>query len=178
VSSFLSSQLPLTLSVSLTESRFEEINESEIEKKSLKRPRESEVSEKDGKAQAQSKLSKAEKKKLKKLKDESGAAVAVGAEAQNKQKKVAEPKKEEKEKKKDGESKPVQPKAAAQELAGGVKIVDSKKGTGPQAKKGNTVSMRYIGKLQNGNTFDSNTKGKPVRVLCCSGPSACHAQIR
>ncbi|KAF7361795.1 Peptidylprolyl isomerase [Mycena venus] len=38
---------------------------------------------------------------------------------------------------------------------------NTKVGTGPAAKKGNTVSMRYIGKLQNGKIFDSNTKGKP-----------------
>lgn len=53
------------------------------------------------------------------------------------------------------------PKAATKELAGGIKIKDTKVGTGPQAKKGNNVSMRYIGKLENGEIFDSNTKGKP-----------------
>ena len=36
----------------------------------------------------------------------------------------------------------------------GVKIDDKKLGTGPAAKKGNKVSMRYIGKLQDGKVFD------------------------
>ena len=29
------------------------------------------------------------------------------------------------------------------------------------AKPGNRVSMRYVGKLQNGSIFDANTKGRP-----------------
>ena len=36
-----------------------------------------------------------------------------------------------------------------------------KSGTGPIAKAGNRVSMRYVGKLQTGSIFDANTKGKP-----------------
>lgn len=40
-------------------------------------------------------------------------------------------------------------------------IEDKKTGTGPTAKPGQRVSMRYVGKLQNGSIFDSNTKGKP-----------------
>ncbi|RVD85981.1 uncharacterized protein DFL_004278 [Arthrobotrys flagrans] len=43
----------------------------------------------------------------------------------------------------------------------GVKIEDHKLGTGPEAKKGQKVSMRYIGKLTDGKVFDSNKKGKP-----------------
>lgn len=43
----------------------------------------------------------------------------------------------------------------------GVTIMDSKVGTGPAAKMGSRLSMRYIGKLENGKIFDSNTKGKP-----------------
>jgi len=43
-----------------------------------------------------------------------------------------------------------------------VKITDVKVGTGPQAKKGKMVSMRYVGKLTNGKVFDSNSKGKPL----------------
>jgi FKBP-type peptidyl-prolyl cis-trans isomerase len=49
------------------------------------------------------------------------------------------------------------------ELPNGLKIQDAKVGDGPQAKKGMKVSMRYIGKLEDGKVFDSNTKGKPVR---------------
>lgn len=43
----------------------------------------------------------------------------------------------------------------------GVKIDDKKLGKGVAAKSGNTVSMRYIGKLEDGKVFDSNKKGKP-----------------
>jgi FK506-binding nuclear protein len=37
---------------------------------------------------------------------------------------------------------------------GGVTIDDKKLGNGPAAKNGNTVSMRYIGKLEDGKVFD------------------------
>ncbi|TKA83097.1 hypothetical protein B0A55_00869 [Friedmanniomyces simplex] len=44
----------------------------------------------------------------------------------------------------------------------GVTIDDKKLGTGPAAKKGDRVGMRYIGKLLKDNKqFDSNTRGKP-----------------
>ncbi|PKS07937.1 hypothetical protein jhhlp_006548 [Lomentospora prolificans] len=43
----------------------------------------------------------------------------------------------------------------------GVTIDDRKVGTGRGAKNGDTVGMRYIGKLQNGKQFDANKKGKP-----------------
>lgn len=42
-------------------------------------------------------------------------------------------------------------------LQDGVKVDDRKLGTGPVAKKGDKVSMRYIGKLADGKVFD----GKP-----------------
>ncbi|PKY03084.1 hypothetical protein P168DRAFT_319628 [Aspergillus campestris IBT 28561] len=43
----------------------------------------------------------------------------------------------------------------------GVKIDDKKLGSGAAAKSGNTIAMRYIGKLEDGKVFDSNKKGKP-----------------
>ncbi|KAK6348622.1 peptidylprolyl isomerase fpr4 [Orbilia javanica] len=43
----------------------------------------------------------------------------------------------------------------------GVKIEDHKIGSGPEVRKGQKVSMRYIGKLTDGKMFDSNKKGKP-----------------
>lgn len=39
----------------------------------------------------------------------------------------------------------------------GVKIDDKKLGTGPAAKKGNKVGMRYIGKLKDGKVFDGRS---------------------
>ncbi|KAI9889457.1 MAG: peptidylprolyl isomerase fpr4 [Vezdaea aestivalis] len=51
----------------------------------------------------------------------------------------------------------------------GVKIEDQKIGNGPQAKKGDRVAMRYIGKLQNGKRFDANSKGKPFTCKLGAG---------
>ncbi|KZZ87101.1 FK506-binding protein [Ascosphaera apis ARSEF 7405] len=51
----------------------------------------------------------------------------------------------------------------------GVLIDDRKIGTGKVAKKGNTVAMRYIGKLENGKVFDSNKSGKPFSFKLGSG---------
>lgn len=109
-------------------------------------------------ADAPAKLSKADKKKQKKQKGEDGKAV---------EDKVAPTpeKKDKKEKASKGETK---------ELPSGLRITDSKVGTGPQAKKGQRIEMRYIGKLQNGKIFDQNTKGKPVRsVVHCSRKIMC-----
>lgn len=50
-----------------------------------------------------------------------------------------------------------------QKLAGGVTTEDKKVGSGATCKKGDKVLVRYIGKLKNGKTFDSNTKGEPFQ---------------
>lgn len=68
-------------------------------------------------------------------------------------------KKDKKEKKKAGNT---PDGGSTQTIAGGVIIEDYAVGTGPMAKKGNTVRMRYIGKLTDGKEFDKNTSGKPV----------------
>lgn len=39
----------------------------------------------------------------------------------------------------------------------------------PKTKNGSKVSIRYVGKLTNGKTFDSNTKGKPFNFKIGSG---------
>ena len=72
-----------------------------------------------------------------------------------------EKKKDKKEKKKTGNA-PEESTTVKQTTAGGVIIEDATVGTGPMAKKGNTVRMRYIGKLTDGKEFDKNTSGKPV----------------
>lgn len=131
----------------------------EKKKDNKKRPRESDVTD-----AGEVKLSKAEKKKAKKLKaDESGKAVPTGGEekpaGEDKQEK-----KKDKKKKEAGEAKP-EAKNETKVLPSGLKIRDHKVGTGSQAKKGDTVSVRYVGKLDNGKVFDSNTKGKPVSSL-------------
>ena len=117
-------------------------------------------------------LSKKQKKKLnKKLKNETGEAVAVtttikevtsevGSPDGKKDKKEDKKDKKNKEAKKDGKS---SGKPEKQTLPSGLVIEDHKKGGGKAAKNGSTIGMRYIGKLENGKVFDSNTKGKPVR---------------
>jgi FK506-binding nuclear protein len=151
-------------------SRFEEVVDEEDKKEegkaqekaeekkadSKKRPRETDATEADGE---ESKLSKAEKKKLKKLKAANGEAIPAGE-----TKETEKPKTADKPKEKDGKKEKTK---ETKELTGGVKIQDHKVGTGRQAKNGDVVSMRYVGKLQNGKIFDSNTKGKPVSVGLC-----------
>jgi len=46
-------------------------------------------------------------------------------------------------------------------LPNGIVIEDVKIGTGPKAKPGKKIGMRYIGRLQSGKVFDTNVKGKP-----------------
>ena len=63
-----------------------------------------------------------------------------------------------------GEKKPTEQKkgkeekekkeAIVKELPSGLKIKEAKIGTGPMAKKNQTIAMRYIGKLANGKVFD------------------------
>ena len=183
--SLFSSQIGPTLNVRF--SRFEEV-ESEGEKDSKKvkeppskkRPRESDAAESG--TDGEQKLSKKQLKKLnKKLKAEDGAAVPNGeskAEAPKKDKAKGEQKpekvkKEQKggekaqgekkaEKKKSTEDDAQKRKSETKETPTGLKIKDVKSGTGKAAKKGDLVSMRYVGKLMNGKVFDSNTKGSPV----------------
>ena len=46
---------------------------------------------------------------------------------------------------------------------------DVNEGKGPKAKSGRKVFVRYIGKLQNGKVFDSNTKGAPFSFKLGAG---------
>lgn len=153
---------PDELDMMSDEDRFEEVHEDEPAAKpeSKKRPRESDAMEVEG---GDEKLSKSQKKKLKKQKAEDGKAVTT-AEESTPAKQAAPEKADKKDKKEKSDKKDKKEKAGGkeQELSGGVKIVDAKVGTGPKAKNGDKLSMRYIGKLQNGTVFDSNKSGKPV----------------
>lgn len=138
--------------------RYEELSdlaedEPKAEKhKPSKRPHDDAM---DTEEQPAEKVSK--KQKAKKQKGEDGKAIPVAVEE-----KAAEPKGEkEEEKKADKKEKKKQKARSYKELAGGVKIRDVKTGDGKTAKNGAKVSMRYIGKLQNGKIFDQNVKGKP-----------------
>jgi FK506-binding nuclear protein len=117
-------------------------------------------------------VAKSDKKK-KKRKGQDGSVVdsAPSQSAQSTQpldtSVASEGKKKEKEKKKEKKSGTHAP-LPEQELPGGLKVQDFKIGDGKMAKPGARVSMRYIGKLTNGNVFDSNTKGKPVRNVAAA----------
>jgi FK506-binding nuclear protein len=120
------------------------------------------------------------KTETKKLKTNAGNAVAAGknqpqetkeSDKKEKPKSKKEAKKEAKEAKKNEQSQtngkkvqfaekleqgPTPAKAAAQgpRNVNGVMVDDKKSGTGPAAKKGDKVGMRYIGKLKDGKVFD------------------------
>ncbi|TFY64101.1 hypothetical protein EVJ58_g2850 [Rhodofomes roseus] len=154
------------------DNRFEEVADDEPAAKpaSKKRPRESDAIATDV---DEEKLSKSQRKKLKKLKAEGGQAVTTAEEttpadtngASGPEKAEKKGKKEKKEKKEKEKS----DKGKEQELSGGIKTVDSKVGDGPKAKNGDTLSMRYIGKLQSGKVFDENKKGAPFRFRLGKG---------
>lgn len=147
-------------------SRFEEVDEAP-KAKGLKRA--AEAMEED--ATLADGLSKKQKKKLaKKLKNAEGDGVAVSTAttAASVTSVDTSPKKDKKEKENKGEAKESK-KGEKQTLPGGLTIVDAKKGTGKAAKKGNTLGMRYIGKLENGKVFDKNTAGAPFRFRLGAG---------
>ncbi|KAI9171594.1 FK506-binding protein [Paramyrothecium foliicola] len=101
---------------------------------------------------------KASKKQQKKLKNNKGEAVAA-EDAKKDAKKVQFAK--------NLEQGPTGSTKQAGKAAGGVKVVqgvtidDRTVGTGRTVKNGDTVGVRYIGKLANGQQFDANKKGKP-----------------
>jgi FK506-binding nuclear protein len=147
---FLAKKLP---------SRFEEVDADQTSVKPMKRPRES--AGVDGKAE--------DAGKKKKLKAEDGKAVSaevssVGEKSHEKEKKKKKKKStEEVVAEEKGHPKKEQKAALAVKIiTGGVTIEDHKIGKGVTAKKGDTVKMRYIGKLTNGKEFDKNVGGKPV----------------
>ncbi|VUC33884.1 unnamed protein product [Clonostachys rosea] len=51
----------------------------------------------------------------------------------------------------------------------GVTVDDRKIGKGRAVKEGDTVGVRYIGKLENGQVFDANKKGKPFAFKAGKG---------
>ncbi|KAK9462000.1 uncharacterized protein V1516DRAFT_690547 [Lipomyces oligophaga] len=67
------------------------------------------------------------------------------------------------------ESAAAKPEPKVTKLEGGLTIEDRAVGEGAGAKNGQKVGVRYIGKLQNGKVFDSNTKGKPFTFVLGKG---------
>lgn len=98
---------------------------------------------------------KLSKKQLKKLKNNEGKAVASKTEEKDTKKDAKSDKKVQfAEKLEQGPTgKDAKPTLGPKNVKG-VQIDDKKLGSGPVAKKGNKVGMRYIGKLTNGKVFD------------------------
>ncbi|KIV81820.1 hypothetical protein PV11_03974 [Exophiala sideris] len=160
----------------------EEANLDDIMAKSLKKDEAAPATNGDDK-----KLSKAEKKRLKKLKKNDGEAAPVEAPAAEAKKDTNGSEKKSVQFAKNLEQGPTPsgtPAAAAKtdkaadktatatksvKEVQGVTIDDRKVGTGPAAKKSNRLEMRYIGKLDNGKVFDSNKAGKPFSFKLGAG---------
>jgi FK506-binding nuclear protein len=133
----------------LKKAKIVEVTEEEAEKL-LKKPKEAPAA--------------AEKKKAEKKEAEVKQDKKKQQEKQQQEKKPAEV-----EKKKD-EKKEQQQKSTKQTLPSGLVLEDVIVGTGPRAKNGNKVSVRYIGRLTNGKVFDSNTGGgKPFQFKLGQG---------
>jgi FK506-binding nuclear protein len=132
--------------------------------------------------EAPKKLTKSEKKKLKKLKNNEGNAVAVDPPATdgavdaksadkttNSEKKVQFAKKLEQG---PSGSQSQAPSKSQDRIVQGVTISDRKLGSGPAAssKSKSRIELRYIGKLTSNNSvFDSNKKGPPFVVKVGAG---------
>ncbi|WYZ34433.1 hypothetical protein EsH8_I_000709 [Colletotrichum jinshuiense] len=140
----------------------------EVSKKGKKRAAES-LDDLISKSEADdSKLSKKDKKKLKNNK---GEAVATEEKSTPKSdKKVQFAKNLEQ-----GPTGSAEKAKQAGKAAGGVKVVqgvtidDRKVGSGRAVKNGDTVGVRYIGKLDDGKVFDANKKGKPFSFKAGKG---------
>ncbi|OQO11708.1 hypothetical protein B0A48_03435 [Cryoendolithus antarcticus] len=119
---------------------------------------------------------KLSKKQQKKLKKNDGTAAAAGAQdapssANGADKKSVQFAKELEQGPTPSKTPDAKPKTSTGiKTVQGVTIDDKKIGTGPAAKKGDRIGMRYIGKLQKDNkVFDSNKKGKPFGFKLGSG---------
>ncbi|KAK5990886.1 FK506-binding protein 4 [Cladobotryum mycophilum] len=109
---------------------------------------------------ADSKDAKLSKKQQKKLKNNKGEAVAA-EEAKKDSKKTVQFAKNLEQGPTGSTEKAKQATKASVKVVQGVTVDDRTIGKGRTAKNGDTVGVRYIGKLQNGQQFDANKKGKP-----------------
>ncbi|KAF4775262.1 FKBP-type peptidyl-prolyl cis-trans isomerase [Colletotrichum scovillei] len=120
------------------------------------------------KADDETKTSKKDKKKLKNNKGEAVAAEEKTTPKSDKKVQFAKNLEQ-------GPTGSAEKAKQAGKPAGGVKVVqgvtidDRKPGTGRAVKNGDSVSVRYIGKLDDGKVFDANKKGKPFTFKAGKG---------
>ncbi|KAF4551422.1 Nucleoplasmin-like domain-containing protein [Elsinoe fawcettii] len=131
-----------------------------------KRPAEDEeattLDEMISKAQQTNGDAKLSKKQAKKLKNNEGKAVAAEEPSSAKSdKKVSFAEKLETGPTPSPSAGKDKASATGPRVVQGVTIDVKKVGEGEEAKKGDRIGMRYIGKLKDGKVFDSNKKGKP-----------------
>ncbi|KAL1914845.1 uncharacterized protein VTP21DRAFT_7937 [Calcarisporiella thermophila] len=142
--------------------------------------KEEKAQEVNQKKQKQESTPNGAEKAAKKLKANNGVAVEKSTPEPKKQKQQETPQSAQKQKGKQETPKPAQKeekqktpesakKASVQKLPNGLIIEDKVVGNGPNAKPGQRVSMRYIGRLKNGKMFDSNTSGKPFTFKLGAG---------
>ncbi|KXL42559.1 hypothetical protein M433DRAFT_71547 [Acidomyces richmondensis BFW] len=121
---------------------------------------------------------KLSKKQQKKLKKNDGTAAAVKADDKSEPSSAKSDKKVSFAKNleqgptptKDTTTDATKPAAGGKKIIQGVEVDDKKIGTGPAAKIGDRVGMRYIGKLAaGGQQFDANKKGKPFTFKLGAG---------
>lgn len=169
-------------------------SDSEDELDNLANPRIQEVESEDDVPKEEKKLSKKDKKALKRSADEAaetsqkkqkgadGKPVAGDTPTKDKKVKFAknleqgptpspaqkkEDKKDDKKSKKEDAPKKAESKTR---VVNGVTIAEATEGSGPAAKNGQKISVRYIGKLQkNGKQFDANVSGKPFTFTLGKG---------
>lgn len=144
------------------DARIQELEEAEVAAKPSKKRRastEADTTMEDEEKAAPVEPKQLSKKERKKLKNAEGQAVPASAPAETTEKSVAFTK----------ETKPSAAASTSKKLAGGVSIDDRKVGEGAGAKNGSKISLRYVGKLKSGSTFDSNTSGKPFTFTVGNG---------
>jgi len=108
-------------------------------------------------------------KNEKKRAAEQAAATSNKKQKAQEQAKKPEAKKPEAKKPEPKKQEPKKEEPKVTKLANGLIIEDIKVGTGPKAKSGQRIGMRYIGKLKNGKVFDKNVSGKPFNFILGRG---------
>ncbi|KAJ3207475.1 peptidylprolyl isomerase fpr4 [Entophlyctis luteolus] len=152
---------------SLKKPKIEELPDSDTDAPSENKVATNEKTEVSSAASGdQKKLSKKEKKKLQKQQKEEEKPKAPEKPIEKSTEKTNEKQtdKKQKEKKEDASS-----QKKVTKHPNGMIIEEVVEGSGPIAKVGSRVGVRYVGKLTNGKVFDSSTTGKPFEFKLGKG---------